>query len=48
VRGQVLAENTTMLQMCGDLGFHATNDPLERGVKEVTLPLAEVPAAATA
>ena len=48
VRGQVLAENTTMLQMCGELGFHAANDPLERGVKDVTLPLDEVPAAATA
>ena len=48
VRGQVLAENTTMLQMCGELGFHAVNDPLERGVKDVTLPLDEVPAAASA
>ena len=48
VKGQVLAENTTMLQMCGELGFHATDDPLERGVKDVTLPLAEVPEEATA
>jgi RimJ/RimL family protein N-acetyltransferase len=47
VRGQVLAENTTMLQMCGELGFHAADDPLERGVKEVTLPLHEVPEEAT-
>jgi RimJ/RimL family protein N-acetyltransferase len=47
VRGQVLAENTTMLQMCGELGFHAADDPLERGVKEVTLPLDEVPEEAT-
>jgi acetyltransferase len=47
VRGQVLAENTTMLQMCGELGFHATDGPLERGVKEVTLPLDEVPEEAT-
>ena len=44
VRGQVLAENRTMLQMCGELGFHAADDPDERGVKLVTLPLAEVPA----
>ena len=43
VRGQVLAENSTMLQMCGELGFHATDDPDERGVKQVTLPLCEVP-----
>jgi acetyltransferase len=48
VRGQVLAENTTMLQMCGELGFHAVDDPLERGVKDVTLPLDEVPEEATA
>ena len=33
VHGQVLAENTTMLQMCGELGFHAADDPDERGVK---------------
>src|SRR5450759_3621693 len=46
VRGQVLAENSTMLQMCGELGFHATDDPDERGVKQVTLPLGEVPAEA--
>jgi len=42
VRGQVLAENSTMLQMCGELGFHAADDPDERGVKVVTLPLDEV------
>ncbi len=44
VRGQVLAENSTMLQMCAELGFHAADDPEERGVKMVTLPLAEVAA----
>ena len=43
VHGQVLAENSTMLQMCAELGFHATDDPDERGVKLVTLPLDEVP-----
>ncbi len=42
VRGQVLAENSTMLQMCAELGFHAADDPEERGVKVVTLPLDEV------
>jgi acetyltransferase len=47
VRGQVLAENSTMLQMCGELGFHIIDDPTERGVKQVMLPLDEVPAEAT-
>lgn len=44
VSGQVLAENSTMLLMCAELGFHAADDPGERGVKVVTLPMAEVPA----
>ena len=44
VHGQVLAENTSMLQMCSELGFHTVEDPDERGVKVVTLPLNEVPA----
>ena len=48
IRGQVLTENTTMLQMCQELGFHVSDDPLERGVKVVALPLAEVPAEAMA
>ena len=47
VRGQVLGENATMLTMCGELGFHATDDHDERGVKRVELPLDEVPAHAT-
>ena len=46
VRGQVLGENTTMLQMCAELGFHSTDDAEERGVKLVELPLSEVPAEA--
>ena len=46
VRGQVLAENSTMLTMCAELGFHAADDPDEKGVRLVTLPLAEVPALA--
>ncbi len=37
VRGQVLAENTTMLAMCDELGFHIADDPNEPGVKTVTL-----------
>ncbi len=41
VRGQVLAENETMLKMCSELGFQVTDDPTERGVKVVTLRLDE-------
>jgi acetyltransferase len=44
VQGQVLAENATMLLMCSELGFRAADDPDERGVKRVELPLDEVPA----
>lgn len=46
VRGQVLAENVTMLHMCEHLGFHVRDDLSERGVKLVTLPLAELPSEA--
>jgi RimJ/RimL family protein N-acetyltransferase len=44
VRGQVLADNVTMLQMCSELGFHSTSDPDEPGVAHVELLLDEVPA----
>jgi hypothetical protein len=27
VRGQVLSENSAMLAMCAELGFHIANDP---------------------
>jgi len=43
VHGQVLAENTTMLKMCEELGFRAT-DGSEPGVKTVKLSLHELPA----
>lgn len=43
VHGQVLAENTTMLKMCEELGFHVTNGS-EPGVKTVKLSLHELPA----
>src|SRR3954463_9570901 len=39
VHGQVLAENTTMLRMCAELGFHIEDDPHAAGVKVVTLQL---------
>jgi hypothetical protein len=37
VRGQVLSENTIMLAMCAELGFHIADDPDDPGVKTVTL-----------
>ena len=46
VRGQILAENVTMLSMCEHLGFHVKDDLSERGVKTVDLPLSELPAEA--
>jgi len=42
VHGQVLAENTTMLQMCKEMGFHVGPD-VEAGVKVEVLDLDEVP-----
>ncbi len=39
VRGQVLSENTTMLAMCTELGFHIAGDPDDPGVQTVTLPV---------
>ena len=44
VHGQVLSENQTMLMMCGELDFQVADDPSERDVKRVTLPLAVAPA----
>lgn len=40
IHGQVLAENTTMLRMCAEFGFHIADDPNSRGIKMVTLELA--------
>ena len=37
VHGQVLAENTTMLRMCAELGFGIEDDPTEKGIKVVRL-----------
>jgi acetyltransferase len=39
VRGQVLSDNSRMLAMCAELGFHITDDPGDPGVKTVTLPM---------
>jgi acetyltransferase len=41
VHGQVLAENTTMLRMCAELGFHVDDDPGSSGIKVVKLELAQ-------
>jgi RimJ/RimL family protein N-acetyltransferase len=40
MHGQVLSENTTMLRMCAELGFHIEDDPGAKGIKRVTLDLA--------
>ncbi|MGP0088844.1 MAG: bifunctional acetate--CoA ligase family protein/GNAT family N-acetyltransferase [Xanthobacteraceae bacterium] len=39
IEGQVLRENTAMLEMCGQLGFDIKSDPHEIGIVVVTLPL---------
>lgn len=39
IRGQVLQENRTMLQMCRQLGFHIAPDPEENAIVIVTLSL---------
>jgi acetyltransferase len=42
VEGQVLRENTTMLEMCRRLGFEIRNDPHDSDIKVVTLPIATI------
>lgn len=39
IHGQVLSENTTMLAMCVELGFHVADDREASGIKIVTLDL---------
>ncbi|MGQ0681129.1 bifunctional acetate--CoA ligase family protein/GNAT family N-acetyltransferase [Bradyrhizobium sp.] len=39
IYGQVLRENTTMVEMCRDLGFKVVPDAVERDLFDVTLPL---------
>ncbi|MDB5596348.1 MAG: family N-acetyltransferase [Hyphomicrobiales bacterium] len=43
IEGQVLAENTTMLTMCEQLGFQVRDDPEEHGIKLVRLDLNRMP-----
>jgi GNAT superfamily N-acetyltransferase len=43
MHGQVLAENTTMLRMCAELGFDVADDPGGSGIKLATLELARSP-----
>jgi GNAT superfamily N-acetyltransferase len=40
IEGQVLAENTTMLRMCSELGFQISADPHEENMRIVALNLA--------
>lgn len=47
VHGQVLAENTTMLRMCQELGFHLAPD-VQAGVKVEVLDLDQVPQSSAA
>jgi RimJ/RimL family protein N-acetyltransferase len=39
VHGQVLAENTTMLRMCAELGFQVRDEAGSKGIRVVTLEL---------
>lgn len=41
ISGQVLRENTPMLVMCRELGFHIATSATERDICEVTLPLVD-------
>ena len=41
LHGSVLADNTTMLKMCGELGFSIERDPGDAGVRRVVLSLSE-------
>jgi acetyltransferase len=39
IRGDVLAENTVMLEMCRSLGFEVKPDPVEHDIYSVRLAL---------
>jgi acetyltransferase len=40
IEGQVLTENTVMLRMCEELGFHVAHDREDPSVMSATLALA--------
>jgi acetyltransferase len=42
IEGQVLRENTTMLEMCRNLGFSIRSEPDDLEVRVVTLPIAAI------
>jgi acetyltransferase len=42
IEGQVLAENTTMLEMCRALGFQHYRDPDEPEIMQAKLELADL------
>jgi acetyltransferase len=39
VQGEVLAENTTMLRMCTELGFNIQQSPTDSNIRLVELPI---------
>ena len=39
IEGQVLRDNTAMLRMCGELGFHIQADPHDANICLATLSL---------
>jgi acetyltransferase len=39
IKGEVLAENTTMLEMCAQLGFTIKQLPHDRSMRQATLKL---------
>lgn len=43
LHGEVLAENTAMLDMCRDLGFRTETDPSDATLRHVTLPVEPIP-----
>jgi acetyltransferase len=43
IEGQVLSENTAMLEMCKELGFHIASDPDDPDICVVRLAISEDP-----
>jgi acetyltransferase len=41
IEGQVLSENTAMLEMCKELGFHIASDPDDPDICVVRLAISE-------